>query len=151
MHANEVIELLNLKPLPEEGGFYAERYRDPGQIPASALPLHSGNRNYSTQIYYLVTPEEFSGLHAVKSAEAFHFYLGDPVEIAGLTQAFGLHTDKKGFCAVGSVKTNIGHLDTASGIASLIKTVLALQNKELPPSLHYEVPNSEIDFADSPS
>jgi iturin family lipopeptide synthetase A len=74
--------------------------------------------------------------------------LGDPVEIAALKKAF--NTDKKQFCAVGSVKTNIGHLDTASGVAGLIKTVLALKHKQIPPSLHFKNPNKAIDFANSP-
>ncbi len=76
--------------------------------------------------------------------------LGDPIEIAALTQAFNQSTDKKGFCAIGSLKTNLGHLDTAAGVAGLIKTVLALQHKMLPPSLHYQTPNPKIDFANSP-
>lgn len=76
--------------------------------------------------------------------------LGDPIEIAALTEAFRASTQKKGFCAIGSVKTNIGHLDTAAGIAGLIKTVLALKHKQIPPSLHFEVPNPKIDFANSP-
>ena len=76
--------------------------------------------------------------------------IGDPIEIAALTQAFHSSTDKKGFCAIGSVKTNIGHLDTAAGIAGLIKTVLALKHKLIPPSLHFEEPNPQIDFANSP-
>ncbi|MEH1793155.1 beta-ketoacyl synthase N-terminal-like domain-containing protein [Nostoc sp.] len=76
--------------------------------------------------------------------------LGDPIEIAALTQAFNQTTDKKGFCAIGSLKTNLGHLDTAAGVAGLIKTVLALQHKMLPPSLHYQTPNPKIDFANSP-
>lgn len=76
--------------------------------------------------------------------------LGDPIEIAALTQAFSLQTQKKGFCAIGSVKTNVGHLDTAAGVTGLIKTVLALKHKLLPPSLHFDVPNPKIDFANSP-
>jgi acyl transferase domain-containing protein len=76
--------------------------------------------------------------------------LGDPVEIAALTQAFRTGTEKKGFCAVGSVKTNLGHLSTAAGVAGLIKTVLALKHQEIPPSLHFERPNPKIDFANSP-
>ena len=75
---------------------------------------------------------------------------GDPVEIAALTKAFRLKTDSSQFCGIGSVKSNIGHLDAAAGVASLIKTVLALQHKQLPPSLHYEYPNPEIDFENSP-
>ncbi|WP_308189135.1 non-ribosomal peptide synthetase/type I polyketide synthase [Nostoc mirabile] len=76
--------------------------------------------------------------------------LGDPIEIAALTKAFHNSTQKKHFCAIGSVKTNIGHLDTASGMAGLIKTVLALKHKQIPPSLHFETPNPKIDFANSP-
>jgi acyl transferase domain-containing protein len=76
--------------------------------------------------------------------------LGDPIEMAALTQVFRASTARKRFCAVGSVKANIGHLDPAAGIASLIKTVLALEHKQLPPSLHFETPNPKIDFADSP-
>ncbi len=76
--------------------------------------------------------------------------LGDPIEVDSLTQTFKSETDKKSFCAVGSVKSNIGHLDTAAGVASLIKTVLMLKHKALPPSLHYKEPNREIDFKSSP-
>lgn len=76
--------------------------------------------------------------------------LGDPIEIAALTQAYGAHVTKKEHFAIGSVKTNIGHLDTASGVAGLIKTILALKHKALPPSLHFEQPNPHIDFANIP-
>ena len=74
--------------------------------------------------------------------------LGDPVEIAALTEAFA--TSRRGFCAVGSVKTNLGHLDAAAGVAGLIKTVLALRHGEIPPSLHCRRPNPRIDWAASP-
>jgi acyl transferase domain-containing protein/thioesterase domain-containing protein len=77
-------------------------------------------------------------------------YLGDPIEIEALTQAFRQSTDRKGFCRVGSVKTNIGHLDTAAGVVSLIKATLSLKNREIPPSLGFEKPNPAIDFAGSP-
>ncbi len=76
--------------------------------------------------------------------------LGDPIEIEGLTRAFRLGTDAKNFCALGSVKGNIGHLDTAAGMAGLIKTALALHHKHIPPSLHFVSPNPKIDFAGSP-
>lgn len=76
--------------------------------------------------------------------------LGDPVEIAALTQAFGVDPEMKNFCAIGSVKTNIGHLDAAAGIAGLIKTILALKHAQIPASLHYKQPNPKIDFAGSP-
>ncbi len=75
--------------------------------------------------------------------------IGDPIEIAALTQAFG-QTSKKQYCAIGSVKTNIGHLDTAAGVASLIKAVCCVRDGKIPASLHYEEANPEIDFAASP-
>ncbi len=74
--------------------------------------------------------------------------LGDPVEIEALKLAFD--TEKQHFCRIGSVKTNIGHLDTAAGIAGFIKTVLILKHGVIPPSLHFETPNPKIDFGDSP-
>lgn len=77
-------------------------------------------------------------------------YLGDPIEIAALTEAFRETTEERGYCRVGSVKTNIGHLDTAAGAASLIKATMSLKNKQLPPSLGYEKPNPAIDFETSP-
>ena len=76
--------------------------------------------------------------------------LGDPIEIAALTQAFRASTERTGYCAIGSLKTNIGHLDAAAGVAGLIKTTLALQHQTLPPSLNYRQPNPQIDFASSP-
>jgi len=76
--------------------------------------------------------------------------MGDPIEIAALTKSFRAYTEKKNFCAVGSVKTNVGHTDAASGVAGFTKAVLALRNKLIPPSLHFRKPNPEIDFANSP-
>ena len=76
--------------------------------------------------------------------------LGDPIEIRALTQAFRAGTQKKGYCAIGSVKTNIGHLDAAAGVASLIKTVLALKHRQLPPSLNFTEPNPLLDLDNSP-
>ena len=76
--------------------------------------------------------------------------LGDPAEIAGLTKAWRRWTDERQYCAIGSVKTNIGHLDAAAGVAGLIKTVLCLERREIPPSLFFETPNPQIDFAASP-
>lgn len=76
--------------------------------------------------------------------------LGDPIEIRALQEVFESQTKKKGFCAIGSVKTNVSHLNTAAGITGLIKTVLALKHQKIPASLHFEKPNPEIDFANSP-
>ena len=76
--------------------------------------------------------------------------LGDPIEIAALTKAFRRSTQKQHFCAIGSLKTNMGHLDAAAGVGGLLKTVLALKHKLIPPSLHFEKPSPQIDFANSP-
>ena len=76
--------------------------------------------------------------------------LGDPIEIEALTQAFRIQTDAKQFCAIGSIKSNVGHLVAAAGVAGLIKTALALKHKKIPPSLNFETPNPDIDFANSP-
>ncbi len=76
--------------------------------------------------------------------------LGDPIEVTALTKVFRETTEKVGFCALGSVKSNVGHLDAAAGIAGFLKTVMALENRQIPPSLHYESPNPAIDFAASP-
>ncbi|HEV8581878.1 MAG TPA: amino acid adenylation domain-containing protein [Thermoanaerobaculia bacterium] len=93
-----------------------------------------------------VTPDTLTYLECHGTATP----MGDPIEIAALTQAFRAHTDRRNFCAIGSLKTNIGHLDSAAGVCGLIKTVLALEHKQIPPSLHFERPNPQIDFADSP-
>jgi amino acid adenylation domain-containing protein len=74
--------------------------------------------------------------------------LGDPVEIEALITAY--KTDKKGFCGIGSVKSNFGHLDTAAGIAGFIKTILALKHRLIPPTLNFEVPNNKINLIDCP-
>jgi 3-oxoacyl-(acyl-carrier-protein) synthase/acyl carrier protein/SAM-dependent methyltransferase len=76
--------------------------------------------------------------------------IGDPIELKALTEAFKNGTDDVGFCAVGCVKTNIGHLASAAGIAGLIKMLLALEHRALPPTLHCERPNPRFDFAKSP-
>ncbi len=76
--------------------------------------------------------------------------VGDPIEIAAMTQAFRQSTEATGFCGVGSVKSNIGHLDTAAGAASLIKAALALEHAEIPPTLGFEAPNPTIPFSESP-
>jgi amino acid adenylation domain-containing protein len=76
--------------------------------------------------------------------------LGDPIEIAALIKAFRLSTEDTQFCAIGSAKGNIGHLDAAAGVTGLIKTALMLRHRRMVPSLHYVRPNARIDFATSP-
>ena len=76
--------------------------------------------------------------------------LGDPIEIEGLTRAFARHTQDRGFCAIGSLKSNVGHMVIAAGAASLIKTALALHRKTLPPSINFTAPSAKIDFRSTP-
>ena len=76
--------------------------------------------------------------------------LGDPIEVASLTRAFRRTTDRVRFCRLGSVKPNIGHLDRAAGVASLIKVIKALEDGLIPPSINFDEPNPEIDFEQSP-
>ena len=76
--------------------------------------------------------------------------LGDPIEVAGLTQAFRETTDAKQFCGLGSVKSNIGHVDKAAGLAGLIKIVLGLKNETLPPTAHYREANPRLNIEDTP-
>ena len=93
-----------------------------------------------------LSPEDITYVEAHGTATA----LGDPIEIGALTQAFRAGTERRGYCAIGSVKSNIGHLDAAAGIAGLMKAILMLKHRELVPSLHFERPNPRIDFGDSP-
>lgn len=111
-------------------------------------PSEEGQTNVirSAQIMAEVEPETISYIEAHGTGTP----LGDPIEIAALTRAFRVSTDKKEYCAIGSVKTNVGHLDAAAGIVGLIKTTLALHHKLLPPSINFESPNPQIDFANSP-
>ncbi|HET9713109.1 MAG TPA: type I polyketide synthase, partial [Pyrinomonadaceae bacterium] len=76
--------------------------------------------------------------------------IGDPIEVEALSRVFRRQTSRKGFCALGSVKTNIGHLDTASGVAGLIKASLAIKHREIPPTLHFEKPNPALDLDNTP-
>ncbi|GAB3718222.1 hypothetical protein GCM10027592_60930 [Spirosoma flavus] len=92
-----------------------------------------------------ISPETISYVEAHGTATP----LGDPIEIDGLVQAFGEQTEKQ-FCAIGSIKSNMGHLTQAAGVAGFIKTTLALYHKQLPASLHYRKANPAIDFASSP-
>ena len=76
--------------------------------------------------------------------------LGDPIEIAALTRAFRERTDRSGFCAIGSVKSNVGHLDAAAGVTALIKATLALTHEAIPATLHHHRPNPQLALETSP-
>ncbi len=92
-----------------------------------------------------VDPETITYVEAHGTGTA----LGDPVEVAALQQVFGEATERRQFCGLGSLKGNLGHLNATAGVGGLIKTALALRHRELPPSLHYQQPNPEIDFENS--
>jgi acyl transferase domain-containing protein len=93
-----------------------------------------------------VSPHEVTYVEAHGTATA----LGDPIEVAALTEVFRAGKGARGSCGLGSVKTNFGHLDAAAGVAGLIKAALMLKHGELVPSLHFHAPNPRIDFEDSP-
>lgn len=76
--------------------------------------------------------------------------IGDPIEVQALTEVFQAATDKKHFCALGTVKANVGHLDAAAGVTGLIKTALVLKQHKIPPAVNFTEPNPKINFADSP-
>ncbi len=100
----------------------------------------------SAQAVAQVEPNTISYIEAHGTATP----LGDPIEIAALTKVFRNGSTEKQFCGIGSLKSNVGHLDAAAGVAGLLKTVLALKHKQLPPSLNFESPNPQIDFESSP-
>ncbi len=85
--ADDVIRMLDLAPLPGEGGFFRETYRSRLRLPAPALPgEYGGDRAAGTAIYYLLTPDSFSAMHRLRGDEVYHFYLGDPVEMLQLRE-----------------------------------------------------------------
>ncbi|MCP5052505.1 MAG: amino acid adenylation domain-containing protein, partial [bacterium] len=119
---------------------------DGNRKPGFTAPSVTGQKQVIQLAHLLadVEPQSITYVEAHGSGTA----LGDPIEVEALTQAFD--TDQKKFCGIGTVKTNIGHLDAAAGVAGFIKTVLALQHKTIPPSLHFQTPNPRIDFENSP-
>jgi predicted cupin superfamily sugar epimerase len=87
MDVETIKKLLGLKPLPEEGGYYAESYRSDERLSSERLPgRYSGERCFATSIYFLLTSDTFSALHRLSSDEVYHFYLGDPVEMLHLAE-----------------------------------------------------------------
>lgn len=93
-----------------------------------------------------VSPETVSYVEAHGTGT----FVGDPIEVNALSRAFREYTDRKQYCAIGSVKTNVGHLGAAAGVVGLIKTLMSMRHRILPPTLNFEEPNPQIDFAASP-
>ncbi|WP_051217179.1 DUF1839 family protein [Paenibacillus assamensis] len=110
--------------------------------------------NAASQERLLIRAWEDAGVHpdtiGYIEAHGTGTKLGDPIEVDGIGRAFSSYTSRRQFCAIGSVKTNIGHLDAASGVAGLAKAIAALKYKKLPSTLHFTKPNRNIPFERSP-
>ena len=106
------------------------------------------------QIELLTMAQTIAGVSAEEisfiEAHGTGTQLGDPIEVTALTQVFRRATAERGYCGLGSVKNNIGHLDVAAGIAGLIKTICALQNRQIPPTINFIEPNLELRLSESP-
>ncbi len=106
------------------------------------------------QIEVIEEALEFAGVRADEisyvEAHGTGTIVGDPIELRALTQAFQKSAGKPSHCAIGSVKSNVGHLDAAAGVTGLIKTVLALEHRKLPPTLHFKAINPRIDLTGTP-
>ncbi|MBA2648592.1 MAG: polyketide synthase dehydratase domain-containing protein [Legionella sp.] len=119
-----------------------------GKTNGITAPSARSQEKLLAQIYhkYRINPEKINYIEAHGTGTP----LGDPIEIQGLVGAFRQFTKAKGFCAIGSVKSNIGHASYAAGVAGLIKLLLCIKHKQLVASLHYNTPNKHIHFSESP-
>ncbi len=125
---------------------------DGGQKVGYLAPSVDGQAAAMTEVYSLADIDPAS--IGMIECHGTGTYMGDPIEVAALTQAFrnqgSEDAEANQFCRIGSVKTNIGHLDTAAGVVGLMKAALALHNEEMPPTINYEQPNPEIGFERTP-
>ena len=119
-----------------------------GKTNGMTAPCSDSQSRLEIEVYekYNINPETISYVEAHGTGTP----LGDPIEIAALKQAFSQYTQKKNYCGIGSVKSNIGHTTAAAGVASLIKVLLSLRYKQLPPTLHFKNLNKHITLDDSP-
>ncbi|MBD3314912.1 MAG: SDR family NAD(P)-dependent oxidoreductase, partial [Chitinivibrionales bacterium] len=119
-----------------------------GKTNGITAPSALSQTEVEAEVYksFNISPDSISYVEAHGTATN----LGDPIELQALTNAFRSFTKRRGYCAIGSVKSNVGHGATAAGITGLIKILLAMKNKTLPPSLNYRTPNPLIDFETSP-
>ncbi|MGV9302383.1 SDR family NAD(P)-dependent oxidoreductase [Nonomuraea sp. NPDC003727] len=113
-----------------------------------SAPSHAGQTEVIVEALGVagVDPRTISYVEAHGTGTA----LGDPIEVAALSEVYRRDTDDRGWCGIGSVKSNIGHLSQASGVVGVIKTVLAMEHGLIPPSINFERPNPAIDFDSSP-
>ncbi|MFC1617517.1 type I polyketide synthase [Candidatus Margulisiibacteriota bacterium] len=130
------------------GVIAASAINQDGKTNGITAPSVSSQIRLETEVYnkFNIDPETISYIETHGTATK----LGDPMEIEALTTTYRKFTDKKQYCAIGSVKSNIGHTSAAAGMASIQKVLLSLQNKKIPPSINYEKPNENIDFENSP-
>ena len=121
---------------------------DGGDKASFSAPSIEGQANAIAMAHSMagVNPEDIGYIEAHGTATP----IGDPIEVAALRTVFEAQTDKKQFCAIGSVKSNIGHTVAAAGVAGLIKAAMSLHNEQIPATLHYQKPNPQIDFENSP-
>lgn len=119
-----------------------------GKTNGMTAPSAESQKALEVEVYeqYGIHPERISYVEAHGTGTK----LGDPIEVQALTDAFRAFTDQSQFCAIGSVKTNIGHTSAAAGVASLIKVLLSLKHRQLPPSLHFSEENEHIRFQETP-
>lgn len=152
----EGVGVVVLKPLAKAledsdniyGVIKASGINQDGKTNGITAPSSPSQTDLECEVYDKVnfSPETISYIEAHGTGTK----LGDPIEIQALTDSFSKYTDKKRFCAIGSVKSNIGHTVAAAGVAGLIKLLLSLKHKELPPSINFNNPNEHIDFNNSP-
>ena len=111
-------------------------------------PSAASQRQLESSVYkrFKIDPSEIQYVEAHGTGTK----LGDPIEVQALTESFREYTDRRQYCAIGSVKTNVGHTVTAAGVVGVIKILLALKHRKIPASLNYDIPNRHIDFENSP-
>ncbi|MBL1275769.1 MAG: polyketide synthase dehydratase domain-containing protein, partial [Ectothiorhodospiraceae bacterium] len=119
-----------------------------GRTNGLTAPSGKAQHNLERDVYrrFGIDPAQISYVEAHGTGTK----LGDPIEVKALTEVFSEFTSKKGFCAIGSVKANIGHTSMAAGVAGVIKVLLAMQHRQLPPAVNFNSPNEHIDFENSP-
>ncbi|WDD90504.1 amino acid adenylation domain-containing protein (plasmid) [Burkholderia sp. FERM BP-3421] len=131
-----------------DGVILASGINQDGSTNGITAPSARSQEELETDVYdrFGIDPRELQMVEAHGTGTP----LGDPIEFTALANAFGRYTRDRGFCALGSVKTNIGHTTTTAGIAGVLKILLALRHRQLPPSCNFERPNPEIELDDSP-
>ncbi|MDQ0059017.1 type I polyketide synthase [Paenibacillus harenae] len=153
---SEGVGVLVLKPLtkaledsdPIYGVIKGSAVNQDGKTNGITAPSARSQTQLESDIYrkHYINPDEITYMEAHGTGTP----LGDPIEIKALTESFELFTQRRQYCAIGSVKSNIGHASTAAGVISVIKVLLALKHGQIPPSLHFEQPNPHIRFEETP-